>query len=78
MTWQELVLTFGEIFFSLALIPTLLSKDKPQIWTSILTAFLAFSFSLTYLSLSLPIAAIAAIINALAWSILAIQRYRQS
>lgn len=76
MQWQEIILTAGQIVFILALLPSIFGKDKPEIWTSIITGTVAFSISITYLTLSLPTAAISAFLNFVAWGILAIQEYK--
>ena len=78
MTWQEVVLAVGQIVFIIALLPSILSKDKPEIWTSIMTGAVALSISITYLTLHIKLAAIMAFLNFVAWSILAIQKVRQS
>lgn len=77
MQWQEIVLTVGQIVFILALLPSILSKDKPEIWTCIMTGLVALSISVTYVTLNIPFAAVSAFLNFVAWSILAIQKIRQ-
>ena len=77
MKWQQIVLALGQIVFIIALIPSLVSKDKPEIWTSIITALVALSISITYFSMSIPIAAISALLNFIFWSILAFQKLIQ-
>lgn len=76
MSWQEIVLAAGQVIFIIALLPSIFSKDKPEIWTSILTGAVALSISITYTTLSLEAAAISAFFNFVAWSILAIQKLR--
>lgn len=78
MKWQEIILTLGQIIFIIALLPSVFSEDKPEIWTSILTGLVAFSIAITYITLSLPIAAISAGLNTVFWTILAIQKYKQN
>ncbi len=77
MSWQEIVLAVGQVVFIIALIPSIFSKDKPEIWTSILTGTVALSIAITYTTLSLEMAAISAFFNFVAWAILAIQKLRQ-
>ncbi len=77
MHWQETVLAVGQIVFIIALLPSLFSRDKPEIWTSIITGTVALSIALTYATMSLPVAAISAFLNFIFWSILALQKYRQ-
>jgi hypothetical protein len=78
MHWQEVVLTVGQIVFIIALLPSIFSHDKPEIWTSVLTGTVALSIAVTYLTLSIPLAAGSAFLNFVAWSVLAIQKLRQS
>ena len=77
MHWQQIILGLGQIVFVIALIPSLVSNQKPEIWTSIITGLVALSITITYFSMSLIFAAISASVNFIIWSILAIQRYRQ-
>lgn len=77
MHWQEIVLTIGQIIFIVALLPSIFSKDKPEIWTCVMTGLVALSISATYLTLNIPFAAFSAFFNFVAWSILAIQKIRQ-
>ncbi|MEO6761742.1 MAG: hypothetical protein ABI220_05245 [Candidatus Saccharimonadales bacterium] len=77
MSWQEIVLAVGQVVFILALLPSILTKDKPEIWTSILTGTVALSISITYSTLSLKAAAISAFFNFVAWGILAFQKLHQ-
>lgn len=76
MSWQETVLAVGQVVFIIALLPSIFSTDKPEIWTSILTGTVALSISITYTTLSLKAAAISAFFNFVAWTILAIQKFR--
>jgi hypothetical protein len=77
MHWQQTVLALGQVVFIVALLPSVFSSDKPEIWTSIITGLVALSIAVTYTTMSLPIAAISAFLNFVFWSILAIQKYRQ-
>ncbi|MCL4357527.1 hypothetical protein M1512_01360 [Patescibacteria group bacterium] len=77
MHWQETVLAVGQIVFIVALLPSLFSRDKPEIWTSIITGTVALSIAITYATMNLPLAAISALFNFIFWSILAVQKYRQ-
>lgn len=78
MHWQEIILTIGQLVFIVALFPSIFSKDKPEIWTSILTGVVALSIAITYMTMSIPLAAASAFLNFVAWSILAIQKYKQN
>lgn len=77
MTWQSVVLALGQILFIVALLPSIFTKDKPEIWTSVMTGLVALSISITYLTLDIKLASVMAFLNFIAWSILAIQRHRQ-
>lgn len=77
MHWQETVLAVGQIIFIVALLPSIFSKDKPEIWTCVMTGLVALSISITYLTLNIPFAAISAFFNFVAWSILAVQKLHQ-
>ena len=69
----NLVITFGGIFFMIALLPTIFSDDKPSIWTSIPTAIILLSFSLVYYDLGLYSAAIISLLTSTLWYVIAIQ-----
>jgi hypothetical protein len=77
MHWQETVLALGQIIFIIALLPSVFSKDKPEIWTSVITGSVALSIAITYITMKIPIAAVSAFFNFVFWSILAIQKFRQ-
>jgi hypothetical protein len=77
MTWQSVVLAVGQILFIVALLPSILTKDKPEIWTAIMTGAVALSISITYFTLHIELAAWMAFLNFVAWGILAVQKYRQ-
>ena len=77
MHWQDAILTVGQIIFVIALIPSMLSKDKPAQATSFLTGSVALSIAFVYVTLSLWFAAATAGINAIFWYILLAQRYRR-
>lgn len=77
MHWQQTILALGQIVFIVALLPSVFSSDKPEIWTSIITGTVALSIAITYTTMSLPVAAISAFFNFVFWSILAFQKFRQ-
>ncbi len=60
MHWQETVLALGQIIFIIALLPSVFSKDKPEIWTSVITGSVALSIAITYITMKIPIAAVSA------------------
>ena len=76
--WQDIVLSIGAVIFSVALIPSILSKHKPALSTSTLTAVILAIFTFVYATLDLWFTSFAVGINCLAWSTLAIQKYMQT
>ena len=76
MHWQDVVLTIGQVIFIIALFPSILSKDKPALQTSMLTSAVAFSIAVVYLTLSIPFAAISAALNGTLWLVLVAQKWR--
>ncbi len=76
MHWQDVVLTIGQVIFIVALFPSILSKDKPALQTSLLTAAVALSIAVVYVTLSIPFAAISAALNGALWCVLAVQKWR--
>lgn len=76
MHWQDIVLTIGQIIFIIALVPSILSPDKPALQTSVVTAAVALSIAAVYVTLSIPFAAISAALNGVLWLVLAVQKWR--
>ena len=76
MSWQDFVFMFGNIVFFLALIPSIMSEDKPSKWTSLSTAIVMTIFVVTYYSLSLMYATVTGSFSALAWWVLYFQKCR--
>lgn len=72
--WQDLVFFVGTLLFSISMLPSICSKDKPNAKTSISGAVILFVFALTQLSLSLYLSAVMTFINAILWAILFIQK----
>ena len=77
MEWQDIILSVGQFIFIIALLPSVFSKDKPALATSIITSATLIVFAFTYATLSLTSAAISGVIVSLLWFILAIQKYKQ-
>ncbi len=75
VSWQDAVLMMGNFVFLAALIPSLVSSDKPSKWTSLVTATTLTAFAVAYYSLSLMYGAIGATLSALAWWVLCIQKW---
>lgn len=75
--WQDLVFTIGSLIFTAALWPSIISKHKPALSTSLLTGVVLVIFAFTYASLSLWFSVFATLINAGCWLTLAIQKFGQ-
>lgn len=75
MLWQDWVITLGSLVFVFALIPSVLSKDKPALSTSLMTGTVLVIFALTYLTLSLWTGAATTFLTGVLWFTLAIQKY---
>lgn len=76
--WQDFVLATSYIVFNIALIPSIIGKDKPNLKTSIITATFQIPCFVVYLSLSLWFSAALAVLNFSLWAILAVQKYSQT
>jgi hypothetical protein len=75
MSWQDAVLSVGEIIFAIALLPSILSKDKPALATSILNAAVLFIMGFVDLTISLYGTAGGLFLVGILWTILAVQKY---
>jgi hypothetical protein len=73
MSWQDIVLTIGQICFILALLPSVFGKDKPALATSLMTAGVLVAFCIVNVSLELYFAAITVAFTSLTWFVLAFQ-----
>lgn len=78
MNWQDLVLTIGQIVLTIALLPSVFSKDKPALKSSLIYGTVLIGFTLTYLSLSLYLTAASTGLISILWFVLAIQKYLAS
>lgn len=77
MVWQDLVLSAGSFVFFLALIPSVIGKDKPAFSTSVMTGSVLAVFTVTYFTLGLWLATFTTSLASILWAILAIQKYNQ-
>jgi len=75
MLWQDGVLTGGSIIFVIALVPSVMSKDKPALSTSLMTGSVLIVFAFVYLTLSLWFSAVTTAITGMLWFILAAQKF---
>ena len=76
MAWQDIIIAAGQWVFLLALLPSILGKDKPALATSILTGIVLAVLAFTYATLSLRISTISAILVSVVWFTLAVQKQR--
>lgn len=76
-TWQDGMLAFVSFVFALALVPAIRATEKPPFSTSVLTCTLLLITSITEATLSLWLGAISALITALCWFILSVQKIGQ-
>lgn len=83
MTWQDLVLMVGNVIFTISLIPTIKENRKLKrcdipYSTSIVTGSVVFIFSITFATLRLWFSSLSAFVVAIAWGIIALQRWKGS
>lgn len=75
--WQDIVLSISFAVFNIALIPSVISKHKPAIGTSLLTTTFLIPGLIVYISLSLWYSAAMTLINIILWATLLIQKHNQ-
>ena len=78
MPWQDIILTVCQLTFVAALIPTILSKDKPAFSTSLINAAVLCIVGTVNITLGLYGFAISVFILAIGWGILAVQKQSQN
>ena len=76
MQWQDLVITIGQIIFSIALIPIVLSKDKPALVSSLVTGIVLCVYALTYITIQFWFGALMTTITGAIWLLLAYQKFK--
>lgn len=74
MTWQDIVLSVGSWVFIVALIPSLVGKDKPPITTSLTTGIVLIVYTVVYFTLHLNLSMVSTAIMAVAWLTLGTQK----
>jgi hypothetical protein len=77
MRWQDVVIAVAQICFIFAMLPSILSKDKPALATSIMNVVLVTTIATCLFSLHLWLAGTTAIGIAITWLILATQKAKQ-
>jgi len=76
--WQDIVLAIGSLILAVALVPSVLSTDKPAVWTSVTTGTVLVVFAITYGSLSLWYAVLTTSLAAILWIVLMVQKLLQA
>lgn len=76
MIWQDALISGGQWLFIVALIPMLRApgRQKPPLFTSLLTAMLLMGFAVAYGTLSLTSSMFSSLMLGMAWLFLAAQR----
>lgn len=75
MIWQDAVLLVGQIIFAIALLPSIFSKDKPALATSIINFVVLYIIGFVNITLKLYGFAAGIFIVGVLWNILAVQKY---
>ena len=76
--WQDWVLMIGGFGFAIGLLPAILGRDKPSLYSSIITGIILLIFGVVYVSLGLWLAFTSTILVSIEWFILAIQVSRRT
>jgi D-alanyl-lipoteichoic acid acyltransferase DltB (MBOAT superfamily) len=74
--WQDTVIALCQLAVVPAMIPTILGKDKPAFLTCVFNAVIVSIITMTLFSLELWFSGITASFIVIAWSILAIQKWK--
>ncbi len=74
MRWQDIVISICQIFFVVAMIPSIRSNDKPAFSTSVMNVILVGIIVVCLFTLNLWFSSITAAMVGLTWSVLAIQK----
>lgn len=74
MVWQDIVISICQIIAVFSLMPSITSKDKPALKTSVMNMAIVFTIATTLLALKLWIASLTAYMIALSWTVLATQK----
>lgn len=76
MQWQDIVISVAQIFFVVALIPSIKGNDKPALATSTMNTVLVSIIAVTQLTLNLWFSAVTAMAIAAGHLTLTIQKAR--
>ena len=74
MEWQDIVLSVGSWVFAIALIPSVIGKDKPALATSLSTGIILLVYAAGYVTRWLWSASISTFLVAAMWLTLAVQK----
>jgi len=75
-TWQDWVIMVGQLVFLVALLPSVFTADKPNRWSSLLTALVIVAFGVTYWTLDMYFSVASSAALGLVWFILFLQKVR--
>jgi hypothetical protein len=78
MMWQDFVLAAGSILFSVALIPSIASQNKPAWQSSLLTGTILAIFAIVYTTLHLWFSFASTLVTAGLWYVLLYQALKLS
>ena len=65
--WQDKVLAFGQWFFALTLLPTLLGEQLPPLSTSVPTGLILLTFGGTFATLRLGNSSLSSFVVGMVW-----------
>jgi hypothetical protein len=74
MIWQDWTMMVGSFVFALALLPSVLSKEKPAVSSSIITGTTLLVFTVCYATMNLWLSFSTSLLTVIMWYILAIQK----
>jgi len=74
---QDLVISVGSVGFSLALLPTVFSQNKPSWYTSLITSIILAAYIWSFATLGLTYSATTTTITCALWVILLYQKLRR-
>lgn len=77
MVWQDYVISSAQIGFIIALVPTILSKDKPPKSTSFMNVALLSIVTFCFFTLHLYFSAATALAITLTWAIVGVQKIKE-
>lgn len=79
MHWQDIIFSVGAWVFAIALVPSIMHRtDKPALSSSVLTAGFLTLYVPSYMTLHLWVSGVSTAMVAIAWWILAYQKWRMN